>query len=205
MSYYAVRVGKKPGIYSSWASCREQVHGYAGAQFKKFTTEEEAKAYMQDASAASENTIPENIPEGECHAYVDGSFNSKTRTFGYGVVFFSARGKETFFGSGKDEHARHRNIAGELRGAEKAMDLALAQHAKTLTIYHDYAGICHWALGEWKTNVPLTRAYAEKAKTVREQLTLRFVKVKAHTGNTYNEEADDLAKKGAGLVKKEAT
>lgn len=199
MIYYAVRVGKKPGIYSTWESCRAQVHGFAGAQFKKFTTEEEAKAYMQALSPETATLAPEKIADGECRAYVDGSFNSKTKTFGYGVVFFSAEGKETFFGSGKDEHARHRNIAGELRGAEKAMDLALAKHAKTLTIYHDYAGICHWALGEWKTNVPLTSAYAEKAKQVRAKLTLRFIKVKAHTGNLYNEEADRLAKKGAGL------
>lgn len=199
MNFYAVRIGRKPGIYTTWVSCRAQVHGFAGAQFKKFTTEEEAKAYLHVAPSASSTILPEAIPEGECHAYVDGSFNAKTKTFGYGVVFFSAQGKETFFGAGKDENVRHRNIAGELRGAEKAMDLALAQQAKSLTIYHDYAGICHWAMGEWKTNVPLTQAYAEKARSIREKLDLRFVKIKAHTGNAYNEEADQLAKKGAGL------
>ena len=26
--YYAVRVGKKPGIYEKWDDCRQNVHGY---------------------------------------------------------------------------------------------------------------------------------------------------------------------------------
>ena len=71
MNYYAVRVGKKPGIYSTWESCRAQVHGFAGAQFKKFTTEEEAKAYMQALSPETATLAPEKIAEGECRAYVD--------------------------------------------------------------------------------------------------------------------------------------
>lgn len=34
--YYAVRVGRIPGIYKSWKKCREQVDGYPNARFKVF-------------------------------------------------------------------------------------------------------------------------------------------------------------------------
>ena len=31
--FYAVRAGRKPGIYMSWEACKTQVHGFAGAQY----------------------------------------------------------------------------------------------------------------------------------------------------------------------------
>ena len=34
--YYAVKVGRVPGIYSSWDECLEQVNKYPKAKFKKF-------------------------------------------------------------------------------------------------------------------------------------------------------------------------
>ena len=44
--FYAVRAGRKPGIYMSWEACKTQVHGFAGAQYKSFTTREDADEYM---------------------------------------------------------------------------------------------------------------------------------------------------------------
>ena len=44
--YYAVRVGHNPGIYVNWSDCEVQVKGFPGAQYKSFSTEAEAKAYM---------------------------------------------------------------------------------------------------------------------------------------------------------------
>jgi hypothetical protein len=40
-----VKVGREPGVYTSWGDCREQVHRYPGALFKTFTTQEEAKSF----------------------------------------------------------------------------------------------------------------------------------------------------------------
>ena len=44
--YYAVKIGKNPGIYSSWAECEKQVKAYPNAKFKKWKTREEAEAYI---------------------------------------------------------------------------------------------------------------------------------------------------------------
>ncbi len=33
--YYVVWQGKKPGIYSDWDECKEQVVGVQGAQYKR--------------------------------------------------------------------------------------------------------------------------------------------------------------------------
>jgi ribonuclease HI len=44
--YYAVRVGREPGIYRTWDECKAQVDGYAKAQYKGFGSLEEAEEYM---------------------------------------------------------------------------------------------------------------------------------------------------------------
>ena len=46
MSYYAVKKGIEPGIYTSWEECNKQIDGFSGAEYKKFKTEDEATEYM---------------------------------------------------------------------------------------------------------------------------------------------------------------
>lgn len=54
--YYAVRKGKKPGIYRTWPETQKQVNGYSGAQYKSFTTEAAAQAFMQAAPSKPSHT-----------------------------------------------------------------------------------------------------------------------------------------------------
>ena len=42
--YYAVRVGKVPGIYLTWDDCKAMVDGYPGAKYKSFGSIAEAEA-----------------------------------------------------------------------------------------------------------------------------------------------------------------
>src|SRR6476620_6410938 len=46
MSFYAVRVGRQPGIYTSWPECEQQVRGHPGAQYKKFPLYELAADFV---------------------------------------------------------------------------------------------------------------------------------------------------------------
>ena len=45
--YYVVWQGKKPGIYSDWEACKEQVVGVQGAQYKGFDSMAEAEAAIR--------------------------------------------------------------------------------------------------------------------------------------------------------------
>ncbi len=45
--YYVVWQGKKPGIYTDWDKCKEQVKGVQGAQYKGFDTMAEAEAAIK--------------------------------------------------------------------------------------------------------------------------------------------------------------
>ena len=39
-AYYAVAVGRNPGVYPTWSECEAQVKGYSGAKHKMFKTNE---------------------------------------------------------------------------------------------------------------------------------------------------------------------
>lgn len=52
-AYYAVRKGRAPGIYPTWAECEAQVKNFHGAVYKKLTTETEALAFMTSESHLS--------------------------------------------------------------------------------------------------------------------------------------------------------
>ncbi len=46
MPYYAVKIGKTPGIYTSWRECKENITGVEKVVFKKFELETEAIDFM---------------------------------------------------------------------------------------------------------------------------------------------------------------
>lgn len=50
MKYYAVKVGKNTGIFTTWPECQENVHGFPGAEYKSFSNLEEAEAYIEKVS-----------------------------------------------------------------------------------------------------------------------------------------------------------
>lgn len=198
MKYYAVRAGKSPGIYTSWEECKKQVHGFKGAQYKSFPTKAEAEAFMgaENLSAAPDET---RLAADEALAYVDGSYNIRTKAVGYGVVLFTAEGTEELSGTENGDFSEQRNVAGEVFGSRKAISEAILRGKKKLTICYDYAGIRHWALGEWKANLPLTQEYQAFCEEASGKISLSFVKIRAHSGNAYNDRADLLAKKGSGI------
>ena len=41
--FYVVWVGREPGIYGDWDSCKAQVEGFEGARYKSYPTKEEAE------------------------------------------------------------------------------------------------------------------------------------------------------------------
>ena len=63
-----------------------------------------------------------------------------------------------------------------------------------LTIFHDYQGIASWCLREWKTNKEGTIAYKQYYDSLKGQMDISFQKVKGHSGDVWNDRADELAR-----------
>ena len=200
--FYAVKVGKTPGIYKSWEECKAMVHGFPGAVYKSFSTPEQAEAFIGAEGGVWDGKETEAETEifPEVYAFVDGSFNAVTGVYGYGGFLVHHGEKEILQGSGDDpEMASMNNVAGEVSGSMAAIRRAVELGLPELTVFYDYMGIEMWALGNWKRNKAGTIAYYDYVQSVRGKIRLSFVKVEAHTGVPGNEEADRLAKQAVGL------
>ena len=199
MKFYVVKKGRTPGIYNSWDECKEQTFGFPNAVFKSFNNYEEAETYM------NEETIKESdgseIDSLTVYAFTDGSFNQETGVFGYGG--FLINGDEKFILQGKsddEEMASMRNVAGELLGAQAAIQEAIDQGLPEITIFYDYLGIEMWATGDWKRNKQGTLDYYDCIQKAKESITIHFMKVKGHSNIEGNDEADRLAKEAVGIL-----
>ena len=193
MKFYAVKSGRKPGIYTTWAECQKQVNGYSGAVYKSFLTEKEALDYISEKKV--------EVELDGLIAYVDGSFNKKTLEYGYGCVLLEGQNViEKMNGKGNHlDYVSMRNVAGEILGATKAIEYAIAHQYSTICIYYDYEGIENWAEHSWKANKAGTQKYQQFIDESRKKIQIHFIKVLAHSGDLYNEMADRLAKNAVGI------
>ena len=198
--FYAVKKGKKTGIFSTWDECKEQVTGFKGAVYKSFKTLSEAEAFLE----RNEEKI-ENIEEVDgVYAYIDGSFDRVQGIYGSGVVIVDGDKKYKFKHAGnREEYAQLHNVAGELEAAKFVMWYAVDKKIKEITLFYDYQGIEAWATGDWQANLPYTQNYVKFYNKIKTVVKVNFVKVKAHTGVELNEVVDKLAKDAIAEFKKE--
>lgn len=56
VKYYAVHIGKAPGIYHTWSECLDQVRGWRKASFKSFSNQSEAQAFVDHGEVAKDSS-----------------------------------------------------------------------------------------------------------------------------------------------------
>lgn len=136
------------------------------------------------------------------YAFIDGSFNPATKVYGCGGFLIDQIGRKHIIQDiGNDRNmAKMRNVAGEILGAMRAVELARNLEMKRLTIFHDYEGVAAWPLGKWRCKKKETRKYVMFIwSAMNAGLKIYFSHVKGHSGILGNEEADQLAKLAVGL------
>lgn len=133
--------------------------------------------------------------------YVDGSFNQVTNVYGSGIVLFLDEDPEPILHSQPGCHpiySKSRNVAGEIFAVIITLELCKKiDNFEKLTVYYDYNGIEAWYTKAWSAGSAIAKEYMRVAATV--PFEVEFKKVKAHSGDRYNEMADRLAKKACGL------
>ena len=198
--FYAVKKGRKTGVFTSWDECKQAVEGFSNAVYKSFSNYNDAYSFAFSDSAncnkKDENTFLEDKEiHDDVFAYIDGSYDDSKNRFSYaGIIFNNGKKVEFSNSSSNQELSQLRNVAGELHAAMYVMRYAEENNIKDITIYYDYAGIEMWATDKWKANLDFTKEYANYAKNIMKKINICFRKVKAHSGIKYNEEVDKLAK-----------
>lgn len=194
MKFYAVKKGRQPGIYTNWPEAQKQVQGFSGAQYKSFTSQEEAVVYMEDKPQAP-------IASDQLQAYVDGSYDKRNQAYGSGVSFI-LNGKEIeslSFAGDRDIFLESHQVAGECLASLAAIKWAVLHEYPSITICYDYQGVESWATGDWKTNKPISQVYKKEFDRYAPLIQVHFHKVHAHSGDPLNDRADQLAKAALGI------
>ena len=198
--YYAVKAGRKTGVFESWDECKSAVSGFSGAAYKSFTNREDAIDFV-NGSAKSQKAQNREEKQSEAFAYVDGSYDDTTKSYSYGMVMMHGEDELHFFEKfEKDDMSDMRNVAGEIEGSMAAMKYCIENGIKSISIFYDYEGIQKWCNGDWKAKKEGTKRYVEFYKDASKFVDVDFIKVKGHSGDKYNDLADELAKKALGLI-----
>ena len=170
--FYAVKNGKKTGIFSTWDECKEQVFGFKGAIYKSFKTLSEAEAFLEGNKEKIENI--EKV-DG-VYAYIDGSFDRISGIYGSGVVIVDDEGKHEYKHAGnREDYAQLHNVAGELEAAKFVMWYAADKKISEITLFYDYQGIEDWATGTWQAKLPYTQDYVKFYNKVKTRVKVNFV------------------------------
>lgn len=198
--FYAVRKGLRTGILESWPECQAAVSGYSNAEYKSFSSREEAEKYMQGTDGGPEEkaalTEDFELEPEKVIAYVDGSYDDGLKKYSFGCIILTPSG-ELIKESGNGENPASlaiRNVAGEMLGAMYAVKWAMINGYSKIELRYDYEGIENWVQGVWKAKNELAKKYAEAMNEWKKSIQISFLKIAAHTNNKYNDMADELAK-----------
>ena len=183
-------------IVDTWAECLKYVKGVKGAKYKSFEDINSAKQFLVEGSKMLKKGI-DNYPLECLHIYVDGSYNSTTERYAYGVVAVRNNVVEYIESNASKDNSKSniRQIAGELEGAVRGVEYALNQGDKKVVIFHDYEGVSHHATGYWERKEQSSAEYYSKMNELMSLgIEIIFVKVDSHTGDLFNELVDEKCK-----------
>jgi len=220
--YYAVRNGRVIGIYDNWEKCKEQIHGWKGAEYKSFSSKESALSWLNYECEPEQADIiterrekQESLPgftfsSGEKPVtiytiHTDGSCLKNPGGPGGWAAVVTEKGTSRLELSGGEPETTNNRM--ELTAAIKAIEhtsfpseIYLYTDSQYLKNALTKNWLQRWKRNGWKTadggevkNQDLWR----ELDRVMEKRTIHFNWIPGHAGNPENEKCDQLAKKAA--------
>ena len=196
--YYAIRTrdGENVNIIiDNWTDCSEYVNGHS-VVYKSFTTLEDAQEYL-GVYKKEEKLEDLVVDSSKDLIYVDGSYLNDMIGWGWVHVRDNKVIAKNCGGIKPTRVMTGRNIVGELKATQNACAYAIANGIKEVTIVNDYQGISSFIDGSW---TPKERASVDYKtfmdNKILPRLQVNFCKVKGHSGQEYNDIADEMAKLG---------
>lgn len=129
-----------------------------------------------------------------CHIYVDGSYKNGLIGWGY-VILQDGNSIEENYGLIDDDSLTDYNqVPGELSATMRSINWCQKNNIDRVTVHYDYKGIKKWATKDWKRKNEMSKSYSNYIDS--QSIKIIWKKVKAHSGDIWNERADHLANKG---------
>jgi len=214
--YYVVWVGRKPGIYPTWAEAERQVKGFQKAKFKSFPTRAIAEeAFAQGAAAPSKPTqqrkpasplsTSAEASTADVDIFCDGACDPNPGKAGTGIAIYKKQHLDQLW-YGLHNPSGTNNTA-ELLGLYHSLMFAqaVAETGQSVTIHCDSkysidcitTWACGWKAKGWKKKggeiknldiiKPAHALYMDIANKIQVQ------HVKGHAGIEGNELADRMS------------
>lgn len=192
--FYAVKVGRKCGIYGSWDEAKEQVNGFAGAVYKSFKTQDDAELFMRGEQTVQEQvkTVKQEavVPDYDCAIYVKGTVANGIVSSG---VYVESTGVKYGFGFTFDKFKESGTVSSELLAVLAGVETAIDTGFNDIAICYSFQGCESWYNGVWTPHDELPLRYVSVLKKLvyENSLTLHFVKkdskfAKAMSKKTYS-------------------
>jgi ribonuclease HI len=213
--YYAVKSGRKIGVYKTWAECQANTNGFSGAIFKSFATEQEALNFISASTTKIEKKQIDTDTDSESEEeevkevieiYTDGSHQRDKGYLGLGA-YCKYKEKEYSLSMTCDAELLASYGITETHCSNPTAEflafncvLKIFQKAKLpsnigLLFWIDYIGVQHWISGDWTAKEPYIIKIRNNclSRMKRMQCPIEIRHVKAHSGVEGNEKADALA------------
>jgi ribonuclease HI len=96
--YYAVKVGRKPGIYEKWSGedgAEVQIKGFSNALYRGFQTKQETEKFLKENRKTADSALNKSkkisSSKTKVIIYTDGGCLNNPGLGGYGVVLKNAK------------------------------------------------------------------------------------------------------------------
>jgi len=178
MSVYAVKNGRKTGVFRSWSETEPLIKGFAGAKFKKFDNLTDAEEYLNSLEII---TPQSNQTTNGLNLFIAGFFEPLERIYAYSFVAFDSNDntlKEHCGIIDGNDDREGPNMVSEVQAAIEGLAYARGHQYQAVNVFYRYDGVYRWAIGDWKAKQPIAIKYcAELAKY--NDMTIRFQKAES--------------------------
>lgn len=205
-AFYAVRSGHRTGIFNTWAECKAQTDGYTFPEYKKFSSMDEAREWMEAGQQQQTKDLT-----GYTTVYIDGSCKPSrdigdVKVGGIGIYFGDDDARNV---SLPYESEKITNQRTELYAALYCLQNCVAddENVNIITDSTYLIGVATkwkyiWMKNGWKNSKGDPVDNQDIVKPLIDLIARRegdtaFTKVKGHSGDHGNEMADNLANEGA--------
>jgi ribonuclease HI len=199
--YYAVRRGRKTGIFTEWFGpdgAQAQVRGFKGAVYKGFPTRSEAEQFVKSSAAAP----PEEKPvdeDGRLQVFTDGGAIGNPGPGGFGVVILEPGRPSREINGG---FVRTTNNRMEMMGCITALEALAPEVPVTLHSDSRYlvdavnkGWVYAWRKRGWRKadgTLPANIDLWQRLLPMLEARDVNLKWVRGHAGHVWNERCDQL-------------